>query len=96
MQRDPENSEVNALATFASLDDAHILEIGSGDGRLTWRYAQRARRVTAIDPDRIRLTAALEARPVSLRNKVTFINAQAEKLPFTARTFDGVLLAWSL
>ncbi|MCL4250161.1 MAG: hypothetical protein KJ065_18580 [Anaerolineae bacterium] len=50
MQRDPENSEVNALATFASLDDAHILEIGSGDGRLTWRYAQRARSTACSSP----------------------------------------------
>lgn len=96
MQRDPENSEVDALATFASLDDAHILEVGSGDGRLTWRYARRARHVTAIDPDPMRLAAALAAFPVSLRNRVTFANAQAEKLPFMAHTFDGVLLAWSL
>ncbi|MCA9910724.1 MAG: class I SAM-dependent methyltransferase [Anaerolineae bacterium] len=96
MQRDPENSEVDSLAIFANLDDAHILEIGSGDGRLTWRYAQRARHVTAIDPDPMRLAAALETRPVSLRNRVTCINAQAETLPFTAQTFDGVLLASSL
>jgi 2-polyprenyl-3-methyl-5-hydroxy-6-metoxy-1,4-benzoquinol methylase len=36
---------------FDMVDIPHkdILEIGSGDGRLTWQYAEEARSVTAID-----------------------------------------------
>ena len=42
LQRDPEQIEIRMLREFADLEGKHILEIGSGDGRLTWRYAQFA------------------------------------------------------
>jgi ubiquinone/menaquinone biosynthesis C-methylase UbiE len=96
MHADPEKTEVDYLRAFADFNDAHILEIGCGDGRLTWRYAQRARRVTAIDPDPARLASALEACPPNLSNTVTFTRAHSEKLPFSANTFNGAILAWSL
>ena len=47
---DPENNEIRALFDLADLSGQYVLEIGSGDGRLTWRYAGRAAHVTAIDP----------------------------------------------
>ena len=36
--------------TLVDLGGAEVLEIGCGDGRLTWRYAERAAYVTAIEP----------------------------------------------
>jgi ubiquinone/menaquinone biosynthesis C-methylase UbiE len=96
MQRDPEGIEVRYLHAFADLRDARILEVGCGDGRATWRYAQHPRRITAIDPDPAYLDAALAARPEALRHSVTFIRSSAENLPFAAQTFDGAILTWSL
>ncbi len=96
MQRDPEKTEVHYLQAFAKLDNAHILEVGCGDGRMTWRYAQNLRRITAIDPDLDRLRTALATHPQSQRNVITFTLAYAETLPFTAQCFDGAILAWSL
>ena len=96
LQRDPEQIEVHHLHACANLNDAHVLEVGCGDGHLTWRYAQHSRRVTAIDPDPVRLATALAMRPQPLRNIVTLIRSDAQKLPFIADTFDNALLAWSL
>lgn len=96
MRRDPEKTEVHYLQTFANLENAHILEVGCGDGRMTWRYAQHTRRITAIDPDHERLRTALATRPQSQHNVVTFTRAHAETLPFAAQFFDGAILAWSL
>jgi hypothetical protein len=47
---DPEQNETRALFSFVELDGRRVLEIGSGDGRLTWRYAERADHVTAVEP----------------------------------------------
>jgi ubiquinone/menaquinone biosynthesis C-methylase UbiE len=94
-QRDPEGVEPQWLDDFADLKQARVLEIGCGDGRLTWRYAESANRVTGIDPDAERLQTALEALPSTLTH-VTFVQAHAEDLPFRRETFDIGLLAWSL
>lgn len=96
IDRDPEGVEPQNIHAFADLENAHVLEIGCGDGRLTWRYAAAAHRVTAIDPNPDRLDTALAARPDSLRDSVTFSRAHAEALPFAAETFNAVILAWSL
>jgi len=39
---DPENNEPRALFEIADIKGLHVLEIGGGDGRLTWRYAKEA------------------------------------------------------
>ena len=39
---DPENNESRVLFNFAHFHNKHVLEIGCGDGRLTWRYADKA------------------------------------------------------
>jgi ubiquinone/menaquinone biosynthesis C-methylase UbiE len=96
MRRDPEQTEVHYLQTFANLENTHILEVGCGDGRMTWRYAQYPRRITAVDPDPNRLRIARATRPASQHDVVTFTRAHAETLPFPARFFDGAILAWSL
>ncbi len=96
MQRDPEQTEVQYLTQFTDFDNAHILEIGTGDGRLTYRYAHMTRCVTAIDPVAGHLVNALAVQPPALRDTVTFSCSYAERLPFASGTFDGAILAWSL
>jgi 16S rRNA A1518/A1519 N6-dimethyltransferase RsmA/KsgA/DIM1 with predicted DNA glycosylase/AP lyase activity len=50
IRTDPEGNETATLFDLVDLDGAEVLEIGCGDGRLTWRYADRAAHVTAIEP----------------------------------------------
>ena len=93
---DPEEFETGALyEAVGAFAGQHVLEIGCGDGRLTWRYADDAARVTAIDPDPARLARAVAACPPRLRNRVEF---RVESLQsFASGTgFDLVILAWSL
>jgi len=94
---DPESNETRALnGLYPDFTGKHILEIGCGDGRLTWRYAERAARVSAIDPDLARLERAHANRPAGF-DQVKFQNVSLED--FAARTrekFDLAILSWSL
>lgn len=96
LQRDPEQIEIHMLRDFAELEGKHILEIGSGDGRLTWRYARYAGRVTTLEPHAGTVAQAQKLRPADIGAKVALTCSQAEQLPFAKQTFDGAIFAWSL
>jgi len=95
-QKDPEKSEQKILNRLVAFQDQQVLEVGCGEGRLTWKYAASARQVTGIDPDRDVLRVAYYDMPRSLRNTTTFSCASALHLPFPGETFDIALLSWSL
>jgi ubiquinone/menaquinone biosynthesis C-methylase UbiE len=96
MQRDPEAIETAYLHTMADLHDMRVLEVGCGDGRLTWRYAGTTQRVIGIDSNSEHLAVARRACPPVLDARVAFVQATALALPFQAELFDGAMLAWSL
>jgi tRNA G46 methylase TrmB len=48
LQRDPEEFEKKILHKFANLSNKRILEIGCGEGRLTWKYASASNLVIGI------------------------------------------------
>jgi ubiquinone/menaquinone biosynthesis C-methylase UbiE len=96
---DPERNEINTLLEFArDLHGKRVFEIGAGDGRLTWRYAQRAGEVVAIDPNSDRVAHAREATPEDLRSRVTILDTplEAYQLDDQAPLFDVALMSWSL
>jgi ubiquinone/menaquinone biosynthesis C-methylase UbiE len=94
--RDPEGNEVDWVHEFLDFRGMHVLEIGAGEGRLTWRFADAAGRTTAIDVDAERLYFAPRECPPELRSRVGWALAEAEHLPFARETFDAAVLAWSL
>ncbi len=96
MDRDPEGREAEWLNQYMDFSARRVLEIGSGDGRLTWRFAHLARWTAGIEIDRELLFQAVSDRPSQIRSKIDFITAAAECLPFRAGSFDRALLAWSL
>jgi len=97
VRTDPEDSEIVALFDFAgNIDGKRVLEIGCGDGRLTWRYADRASRVVAIDPDADEIAAALEDLPPRLRDRVEFKAVSIQEFEPAAPAFDVVILSWAL
>jgi ubiquinone/menaquinone biosynthesis C-methylase UbiE len=93
---DPEGREAALLASVPELDGARVLEVGVGEGRLTWRYADRARSVVGIDPDADSLGYLREDRPADLRRRVHGVVGDAEHLPFASERFDAAVLSWSL
>ncbi len=94
-QKDPEQNETKYLHTFVDFSRKRVLEIGCGEGRLTWRYAAKPASLIGIDPDQDALRVATIDRLSDLEDKVHFSNAMAEHLPFPNESFDIVLLAWS-
>lgn len=95
-QKDFEQNETKFLRKMVDFTGQRIVEVGCGEGRLTWRYAGPARQVTGIDPDRDALRVASYDMPSNLRKMTTFACASALNLPFPGEMFDIALLAWSL
>ncbi|MGE5251206.1 MAG: class I SAM-dependent methyltransferase [Bacteroidota bacterium] len=96
LNRDPENNESKALRRHADFDGRRVLEIGCGEGRLTWKYAGAASHVTGIEIDLDALKVARVDCPAALQNRVSLAAASAYHLPFPDETFDIAILAWSL
>ena len=95
LQKDPEGTETIFLKQGTVFTNRRVLEIGCGDGRLTWRYARSAGSVIAFDLDIETLKEAAAARPIDLDNNVSLLQASSINLPFPNATFDIALLAWS-
>jgi len=95
---DPENAETNALFGMVNFSGQHVLEIGCGDGRFTWRYADRAEHVTAIEPAANQLLLAREHLPSRLRDQVELLNIAFAEFAAASppSVFDIVILSWSL
>jgi 2-polyprenyl-3-methyl-5-hydroxy-6-metoxy-1,4-benzoquinol methylase len=98
IRTDPENSETLALLDMVNFSGKHVLEIGCGDGSKTFRYADKASRVTAIDPDTKQIALAREHLPSQLQDQVEFNNIAFEDFASacTSSAFDMVILAESL
>jgi len=95
---DPENNETRALFDMANFGGQHVLEIGCGNGRVTWRYADKAAHVTGIDPDASQIALAREQLPNQLQDRIEFHSTALEEFGSAseASAFDLVILARSL
>jgi ubiquinone/menaquinone biosynthesis C-methylase UbiE len=93
---DPEGAETSALARLAPVDGLRVLELGCGDGRLTFRYADAAASVLAVDPDAGQIDRAHAALRPKLSGNVTFAVCGAAEVDVPRRSFDLALFAWSL
>ena len=93
---DPEGVELRVLRSHAPMAELHVLELGCGDGRLTFQYADDAASVFAVDPDEQRIATARTSLRASLADKVSFEVAGAADVDPPRREFDLALFSWSL
>ena len=93
---DPEGTEIRVLNSLCRLRGRDVLEIGAGNGRLTWRYAERAASVLGLEPDKGRVERAIAGRPNALRDRVDFRHADVVSADLPAARFDVVLFSWSI
>ena len=93
---DPEGIETRAIHDLVDFTNKRVIEIGCGDGRLTWRYADRAKSVLGIDPGPEEIEAANAATPDALADSVSFQVGDVTSTDFTDGPYDVAVLAWSL
>lgn len=98
IRADPEGFEIDALLEMVDLSGKHVLEIGSGSGRLTWRIARQAAQVTAIEPFAPSVAKALASLPSDLTRTVQIQQGSFDDFASKAEpeTFDAAILSWSL
>ena len=93
---DPEGVELRTLRELAPVDGLHVLELGCGDGRLTFQFAGATSSVLAVDPDAERVATAEREMPEKLEGKVSFRVAGVTEVRRPRRRFDVALFSWSL
>jgi ubiquinone/menaquinone biosynthesis C-methylase UbiE len=98
IRTDPENNEASALFAMVNFGGQRVLEIGCGDGRVTWHYADKVLHATAIDPAAGQIALAREKLPRQLKDRVEFHSIAFEDFASAseASAFDIVILARSL
>ncbi len=98
IESDPRGEESSALFAMADFTGRSVLEIGSGDGRLTRLYAPRAGQVTAIEAFQPAYKRATARQPADLRDRVDLLNTGFEDLAASTppSSFDLVILPWAL
>lgn len=93
---DPEGTEIEVIHDLVDFSGKKVLEVGSGDGRLTWRYADPAASVLALDPNSEKIERAIESTPEPLRSKVRFRVADITDAELAEQTYDIAILSHSL
>ena len=88
--------ELRRLRADDRLAGADVLEIGCGDGRLTFLLARAAATVVAIDPDAAAIALARRRAAAEGVDKVRFRVAPAHRPGVGRERFDTAIFTWSL
>lgn len=93
---DPEGNETRVLHDLVNFSDQDVVEIGCGDGRLTWRYADQTRSVLAVDTNAEAIESAIHMTSDALKSRVTFRVGDSARMVLPPASFDTAILSWSL
>ena len=86
LNRDREYKTLNQMLALSSTD--HVLDVGSGDGFWTARFATHCGQITGLEPDEHILAYA---RTLYQCPNVEYVRGNAESLPYPNSTFDKVV-----
>jgi ubiquinone/menaquinone biosynthesis C-methylase UbiE len=96
LQKDSDRNEIKFLRKLVDLKDKYVLEVGCGEGRLTWQYVDATRLTVGVDVDGDSLRVARVDCPSDVKDIVHLARADSTHLPFAKEKFDIAILAWSL
>jgi ubiquinone/menaquinone biosynthesis C-methylase UbiE len=93
---DPDGVEIVTIRDLVDLQGQRMLEVGCGDGRLTFACGREAATVYAFDSDEDSIRKARAETPDTLRRRIRFKVADAAQLELPEGEFDLALFSWSL
>lgn len=95
---DPDGTEVGVIHELVDFSGKTVLEVGCGEGRMTWRYAERTASVLALDTNEEKIGHGIRNTPTALQSKVRFIVADITNasLELPQGPFDVAILSHSL
>ena len=88
--------ELGLIQRFADVNGKRVLEVGSGDGRLTRQFARLATKVVAVEPDRAGVSVARREFAAEGMTNVLFRVGSIERTRLGGGKFDLALFSWSL
>ena len=92
----PEEVETRVIHDLFDFVGKDVLEIGCGEGRMTWRFADVAASVLAFDPDDSAIATAREQTPDGLKSKLSFRVADTTNIKLTQGAYDVAVFPWSI
>jgi ubiquinone/menaquinone biosynthesis C-methylase UbiE len=93
---DPDRIEITAIRELVDVTGRRVVEVGCGDGRITFQYAADTASVLAFDSDEDAIRTARDETPQELRNRIRFEAADAAQIELPQGEFDLALFSWSL
>ena len=96
MRIDPASAEPEMITAVADFTGMRVLEVGSGDGRMTSMLSGQASYVLSIDTDGEAITCAIRTGAESGPGNVEHRVADVCTIELQPGEFDAVFLALSL
>jgi ubiquinone/menaquinone biosynthesis C-methylase UbiE len=93
---DPDGVELPTIRELVDLRGLRIVEVGCGQGRMTFGCAEEAASVFAFDADEELVREARRSTPRALRDRIRFEVADAAEVDLPPAEFDLALFSWSL
>jgi ubiquinone/menaquinone biosynthesis C-methylase UbiE len=92
----PSTLELNTLRALADFSHKKVVEVGAGDGRLTWPLAAEAARWVSLDPDDCEIGEAVKATRLPPFPDALLVVGDGRSLSLPADYFDIAFFSWSL
>ncbi len=91
-----DDTDMRCLPNAQELAGKRVLEVGCGDGRLTFKLAPLVAEIVAVDYDERFILAANRRQALNSFSNVEFRQMDAHALEFADGSFDYVLYPWVL
>jgi len=93
---DPDGVELATIRSLVDLRGVRVLDVGCGEGRLSFACAREGADVLAFDPDEEVVATARAETPRELRKRLRFEVAHAREIELPKGEFELALFSWSL